>query len=213
MVIELNSSTEHGAHMWSNPRFRFVKGIWLYRYSRQNRFFWETTYLTSYVHDMFWATILYMPLTHGAVSNSFPLKDLYRQVSQKSYHISWLTQYSTTCAEPQIIIRRFFESIALLGWIRIQIYTQWLTHPQNEFAKCNEKPWTDKKKRDCSLLAHLIWATILYTLMVAGGHIVWKMYLDRTLQRWNICFNNNSQFWKQILNDIEFEAIWNRRVN
>ena len=47
-------------------------------------FFWETTYLTSYVHNMLWATILYMPLTHGAVSNSFPLKDLYRQVSQKS---------------------------------------------------------------------------------------------------------------------------------
>ena len=41
-----------------NTLFRFVKGIWLHRKSRQICFS-EKTYFTSSVRNMFWATIFY----------------------------------------------------------------------------------------------------------------------------------------------------------
>ena len=35
----LDGSSEHGARIWINQLFRFVKGIWLHRKSRQIRLF------------------------------------------------------------------------------------------------------------------------------------------------------------------------------
>ena len=41
MVFILGGSSENGAHIWSNQVFRFVKGSWVHRMSRQIRFFLE----------------------------------------------------------------------------------------------------------------------------------------------------------------------------
>ena len=54
MELTLDGSSEYGAHI-VNQAFRFVKGIWLHRKSRQIRFFSlsEMTYCTSYVRNTF----------------------------------------------------------------------------------------------------------------------------------------------------------------
>ena len=46
MVLTLDGSSEHGAHMWSKSGISILYGIWLHRQSRN-------PYFTSYVRNMF----------------------------------------------------------------------------------------------------------------------------------------------------------------
>ena len=57
MVLILDGSSEHGAHIYGvHQVFRFVEGIWLLRKSRHIRIFFSEG---TYVRNMVWATILY----------------------------------------------------------------------------------------------------------------------------------------------------------
>ena len=66
-MVAQNTLRTYGVHQ----KIRLVEGIWLHRNIRQILFFSEKTYLTSYVRNMFWATILYKYHYHMKWRNSY----------------------------------------------------------------------------------------------------------------------------------------------